>query len=66
MASVIVGAVFGLASMYKASASYVLPADAVFSPFLSGSPVASFLLSVGTRVFFGLVIGLAFFSRKKG
>ena len=27
MASVIVGAVFGLASMYKASASYVLPAD---------------------------------------
>lgn len=65
-ASVIVGAVFGLASMYKASASYVLPADAVFSPFLSGSPVASFLLSIGTRVFFGLVIGLAFSAAKKG
>lgn len=34
--SVILGLVFGLASMYKASASYVAQGDAVFSPFLSG------------------------------
>lgn len=63
--SVIMGAVFGAASMYKASASYVMPADAVFSPFLSASPVGSLLLSVGTRALFGLVIGLAFQFVKK-
>lgn len=64
--SVMVGFVFGIASMYKASASYVMPADAVFSPFLSGAPVGSLLLSVGTRAVFGLVIGIAFLSAKKG
>lgn len=52
--------VFGAASMYKASASYVMPADAVFSPFLSGAPVSSLLLSIGTRMLFGLVIGITF------
>ena len=64
--SVIVGLVFGIASMYKASASYVMPSDAAFSPFLSGSPVYSLLLSVGTRALFGLVIGLAYLAVKKG
>ncbi len=63
--SVIVGLVFGIASMYKASASYVMPSDAAFSPFLSGSPVYSLLLSVGTRALFGLVIGLAYLAVKK-
>lgn len=63
--SVIVGCVFGLASMYKASATYVLPADAVFSPFLSGSPAGSLLLSIGTRALFGLVIGVLFFAARK-
>ena len=63
--SVALGFVFGLTSMYKASASYVLPADAVFSPFLSGAPVNSLLLSVGTRLLFGLAIGAAFYAAKK-
>lgn len=63
--SVMVGFVFGIASMYKASASYVMPGDAVFSPFLSGSPVGSLLLSVGTRVLFGLLIGIAFQSVRR-
>ncbi len=58
--STVLGLTFGLASMYKASASYVLPADAVFSPFSSGAPVGSLLLSVGSRALFGLLIGLAF------
>lgn len=58
--SVLMGVVFGVASMYKASASYVLPADAVFSPFLSSSPMNSILLSVGTRALFGLLVGIAF------
>ena len=58
--SVITGLIFGLGSMYKASAFYVMPADKVFSPFQSELPVQSFLLSVGTRVLFGLIIGILF------
>ena len=58
--SLLIGFVFGLSSMYKASASYVLPSDAAFSPFLSPAPVNSILLSVGVRMLFGLLIGLAF------
>lgn len=56
----LVALVFGTASMYKASASYVKTADAVFSPFLSGTPVSSILLSIGARVLFGILIGLIF------
>lgn len=64
--SVIVSLVFGIASMFKASAAYVLSADAVFSPFLSGSAVNSFVLSIGTSVLFGLAVGMAFrFARKR-
>ncbi len=58
--SALIGTVFGVASMYKASASYVMPADAVFSPFLSGSAAGSLALSVGTRALFGFLIGSAF------
>ena len=58
--STVVGLVFGLASMWKASASYVLPADQLFSPVLSGHPLASLFLSVGSRVLFGLLIGLLY------
>ncbi len=63
--AVMIAFVFGAASMYKASASYVMPADAVFSPFLSGAPVSSLLLSIGTRMLFGLLIGIAFQYAKK-
>ena len=63
--STIAGFVFGAASLYKASASYVLPADMIFSPFLSGSPLNSLILSIGTRTLFGLLIGLAFTWVKK-
>ena len=59
-ASALVGLFFGLASMWKASASYVMPADQLFSPFLSGNPVGSLMLSVGSRVLFGLAIGLLY------
>lgn len=54
------GLLFGLTSMYKATAFYVLSSDRMFSPFLSGSPAASLFLSVGTRTLFGLLVGLAF------
>ena len=52
--------------MWKASAFYVGRADAVFSPFASGDPLGSILLSVGTRTLFGLIIGLLFARAKKG
>lgn len=60
-----VGFLFGLASLYKASAYYVQPFDQVFSPFFSGTPLQSFFLSVGTRTLFGLLIGLLFLAAKK-
>lgn len=63
--AMLTGVVFGLGSMYKASASYVMPMDMIFSPFGSESPWASLLLSVGTRALFGLLIGLAFMAVRK-
>ena len=53
----IVGTVFGLASMWKASAFYVEAGDAIFSPVRSGSPIQSILLSVGARALFGIITG---------
>lgn len=61
----LVGAVFGLSSMWKASAFYVGAGDAIFSPVMSGKPVESILLSVGTRALFGLIIGLLFYWARK-
>lgn len=60
MESMLLGAVFGLASMFKASASYIMPVDAIFSPFVSAAPIKSILLAVGSRALFGLVIGYSF------
>ena len=59
-----VGAVFGLASMWKASASYVMAADQLFSPFLSGDPLGSLVLSVGSRTLFGLAAGLLYLAAR--
>lgn len=63
--SVTMAFLFGFASMYKASASYVMPADAVFSPFLSDAPASSLMLSVGTRALFGFLIGILFQAVRK-
>ena len=63
--SSLVGLVFGLASMWKASANYVMEFDKLFSPFLSGLPLESLLLSVGTRFLFGLGCGLLFLLAKR-
>ena len=56
----LVGAVFGLASMWKASAFYVGAGDAVFSPAMSGKPIQSILLSVGSRTLFGFIAGVLY------
>lgn len=63
--STLVGAVFGLAAMWKASAHYVGSGDALFSPLMSGKPLESILLSVGARAAFGLLIGLAYGTVRK-
>lgn len=58
--STMIGLVFGLASMYKASALYVVSDDRIFSPLHSGNPIGSILLSVGARALFGFLIGYLF------
>lgn len=60
----IVGIVFGLASMWKASAFYVSAGDELFSPTMSGKPLQSILLSVGARALFGLIIGILYLAAK--
>ena len=54
--SAAIGAVFGLASMYKSTAYYVLPADMLFSPFMSGEKdkaSQSFCRACGARFAYG-------------
>ena len=64
-ASALLGLIFGLASMWKASAPYVAAGDRIFSPLLSEEPFSSLLLSIGSRVLFGLLIGLLFLEAKR-
>lgn len=64
--SAVAGLFFGLGSLFKASALYVMPDDKLFSPFQSGDPLASLLLSVGTRVLFGLLIGWLYRLARRG
>ena len=64
--SLVVGCAFGLASMWKASATYVMDFDQLFSPFLSGHPWESLFLSVGARALFGLAVGLLYLPARKG
>ena len=60
LAGAILGCVFGLTSIWKASISAVAYADQVFSPILSGAPLESLILSLGTRIAFGFLAGLIF------
>ncbi len=64
--STLVGMVFGLASLWKASAFYVGAGDMIFSPMMSGKPISSILLSVGSRTLFGFAIGVLYYFAKKG
>lgn len=65
MEAVAVGAVFGLTSMWKASASYVMASDQLFSPFFSGNPWGSLVLSLGSRMLFGLATGLLYLAVRR-
>lgn len=64
--STVMGAIFGLASMYKATAFYTLTEDMMFSPFFSGNPFGSFVLAVVTRTVFGFLMGIVFKYAKAG
>ena len=57
-AGALLGGVFGGLSMWTASTAATSPIDLAFSPFLSGSPLASLLLCIGTRVLFGFLTGI--------
>ena len=59
-AAALVGTVYGVASLWKASASYVLAPAQLLSPFFSGNPLGSLFLSVIARMLFGLIIGLLY------
>ncbi len=61
----VVGFVFGAASLFKASASYISGSDILFSPFYSTNPVGSIILSVGTRTLFGFLSGLMYKAARK-
>lgn len=58
--TVVIGALFGMTSAYKASVYCALPADMIFSPFRSGEALNSLILSVGARVSFALIIALLY------
>lgn len=60
----VVGLVFGLSSMWKASAFYVSAGDMMFSPLMSGKPLQSICLSLLPRVLFGLAAGLFYQAAK--
>lgn len=63
--STIAGIVFGLTSMWKATDISIVYGDLIFSPFLSGKPVESLILSIGTRMLFGFVAGYLLLWAKK-
>lgn len=59
------GGIFGLTSMWKASVTATAYADQIFSPFVSGAPLSSLVLSMGTRMAFGFLAGWLFLYAKR-
>ena len=51
----ILGASFGVMSMLKATFAAASPADIIFSPFISGTPVQSLILCVVPRILLGVI-----------
>lgn len=56
----ILGLAFGILSMVRATMTGVSPADLAFSPFASGVPIQSILMSVVPRVLLGLIAGFLY------
>lgn len=57
IAGLILGTLFGLTSIWKASVTATLYADIIFSPFRSGQFFDSLILALGARMAFGLLAG---------
>lgn len=58
--TLIISLIFGLATLFKATPNYVMPSDAIFSPFSSNAPFCSIFLSLCTRLLFGAIIAFLF------
>jgi uncharacterized membrane protein len=54
------GGVFGIIAMIKATMVAVSPIDLMFSPFLSGNPIGSIFICLIARILLGLFAGLLF------
>lgn len=63
--AVLAGLVFGLSSMWMADIGFGRELDYLYSPLLSGYPAASIVLAIGTRLFMGLVAGIALQKARK-
>lgn len=63
--TLIISLIFGLATLFKATPNYVMPSDAIFSPFSSSAPFNSIILSLAARLLFGAVIAFLFALAKK-
>ena len=59
-AGVLLGAVFGLTSIWKASMAGVGYFDSLFSPFISGNIAGSLYIALGARILFGFAAGVLF------
>lgn len=61
----ILGGAFGVFSLIRASFGATSPIDMAFSPFLSGAPVQSIILSIVPRILLGLIAAWLFILFKK-
>ncbi len=61
----ILGLVFGLLSMYKATTAATSVVDQAFSPFLSGAPVQSVIMCIVPRILLGVLAALIFHALSK-
>ena len=59
-AGVLLGAVFGITSIWKASMAGVSSFDLMFSPFFSTSIAGSLYIALGARILFGFAAGVLF------
>lgn len=59
-AGVILGAAFGVTSIWKASMAGVGYFDSLFSPFASGNIAGSIYVAIGARILFGFAAGVLF------
>lgn len=64
-AGALIGAVFGITSIWKASIIGVGYFDSLFSPLSSGNVIGSVYLSLGARILFGFISGMLFSAFKK-